>query len=48
LTLKAPKEVRAKPVVELFYEVLSQHFMVLFESFEIIPLIRIEEVHDIE
>jgi hypothetical protein len=48
LTLKAPKKVRAKPVVELFNEVLSQLFMVFFELFEIIPLIRIKEVHEIE
>jgi hypothetical protein len=48
LALKASKEVGAKPVVELFHEVLSQLFMVFFELFKIIPLIRIKEVHEIE
>jgi hypothetical protein len=48
LTLKAPKKVRAQPVVELSHEVLSQILVVFFESFEIPPLIRIKEVHDIE
>jgi hypothetical protein len=48
LAFKAPKKVGAKPVVELLHEVLSQLFMVFFELFKIIPLIRIKKVHEIE
>jgi hypothetical protein len=48
LALKAPKKVGAQPVVQLFHEVLGQFLVIIFESFKIFPLIRIEEVHEIE
>ena len=48
LTLEAPKKIRAQSVVELFHEILRQFFVIFLESLKISPLIRIEEVHEVE
>ena len=48
LTLKASEKVRAQSVVELFHKILSQFLVIFFKLLEIPPLIRIEEVHEVE